>query len=85
MLRDHCIFYWWKKRGGFGLIEYVSNSTNLREFVCSEFVLESILEFVMKFAMKFVQLKKVLKNHGLLKFVSGPPLGGRPNENSGRP
>ena len=28
---------------------------------------------------------KTIKNHGLPKFVSGPPLGGRLDENSGRP
>ena len=54
-----------------------------------EYVLESILEFVMKSAMKYVLkifiLKKYQKNHGLPKFASSPPLGGRPNINSGRP
>ena len=29
--------------------------------------------------------KKNLKNHGLPEFASGPPLGGRPDVNSGRP
>ena len=29
--------------------------------------------------------KNIKKNHGLLKFASCPPLGGRPDEKSGRP
>ena len=33
MLQDHRIFCWQKNRGGFGLIYYVSNSTNLRELL----------------------------------------------------
>ena len=49
----------------------------------------------MKSALKSALLKlynekknknlKNLKNHGLPKFASGPPLGGRPDVNSGRP
>ena len=49
------------------------------------YVLESILEFALKSILKNVLLKQYYKNHGLPKFASGPPLGGRPNENSGRP
>ena len=33
MLQDHCVYCWQKKRGGFGLIYYVSNSINLRELL----------------------------------------------------
>jgi hypothetical protein len=29
-------------------------------------------------------IKKILKKYGLPEFMSGPPLGGGPNENSGR-
>ena len=43
------------------------------------------MNFVMKSALKVVMLKKILKIHGLPNFVSGPPLGSRPDENFGRP
>ena len=53
-----------------------------------EYVLESIMGFVLKFSPKYVlksiMLKSVLKNQGLPKFALGPPLGGSPDENSGR-
>ena len=45
----------------------------------------SVLEFILEFALEFVMLKNVKKNHGLSKFTSRPPLGGRPAVNSGRP
>ena len=52
----------------------------------------SILESILKFALKYVLLKEKkkieknhYKNHGLPKFAPGPPLGGRPDVNSGRP
>ena len=45
----------------------------------------SVLECIMKSALKYVMLKKITKNHGLPKFASGPPLGGRPDVNSRRP
>ena len=45
MLRDHWIFCWRKKRGGFGFRFYVSNSTNLRELlggICQSWNLSEI-------------------------------------------
>ena len=44
----------------------------------------SVLEFVMKFDLQFVCWKNTKKNHGLPEFVSGPPLGGGPDEKLGR-
>ena len=53
------------------------------------YVLESIMGYVLEFALKFVlkpvMLKNIKKKCGLLKFASGPPLGGWLDENSGRP
>ena len=46
--------------------------------------MESILEYVMEFSLKSIKLKKYQKNHDLPKFASCPPLGGRPDVNSGR-
>ena len=34
---------------------------------------------------KICLYEDILKNHGLSKYASGPPLGGRHDENSGRP
>ena len=70
-----------------------SNSTNLRELLggvsCLKSVLESIMDYILestlKFVLKYVMLKNILKKHGIPKFASGPPLGGRPHENFGRP
>ena len=49
------------------------------------YVLESIIEFFLESALKSFLLKKYLKNHDLPEFASCPPLGGGPDENSGRP
>ena len=47
----------------------------------------SILISIMKSVMLKNELRKLIKeiNHGLPEFASGPPLGGRPDVNSGRP
>ena len=46
----------------------------------------SILESTLQYVKTFVILEKISKkSHGLLEFVSGPPLGGGLDENSGRP
>ena len=44
-----------------------------------------VLEFVLKSILKSIMLKKYVKKHGLPKFGSDSPLGGRPNENSKKP
>ena len=69
------------KRGGFDLIKDVSKSTNLRDFVCHGIYYEICPEI----RPKICYATKILKNHGLPKFASGPPLGGRPDINSSKP
>ena len=49
-----------------------------------EIFLEFVMEYALKSIMKYVLLK-ILKNHGLLKYALCPPIGGRPDENFGRP
>ena len=73
MLQDHRIFCWQKNRGGFGLIYYVSNSTNLRELLGGVCLSGICLEICL------VE-KKIKNNNGLPKFASGPPFGGRPDK-----
>ena len=50
-----------------------------------EHVLESVMEYAMQYVINLSCWKKYSKSHGLSKFVSDPPLGGRPDANSGRP
>ena len=59
MLQDHCVLCWRKKKGGFDLIQYVSNFINLRElFGWCLSILEFILEFVLQSVLKYVMLEK---------------------------
>ena len=51
-------------------------------FVCSRIYFEICSRICLKICHAKIYF---LKNHGLLKFVSGAPLGGRPDKNSGRP
>ena len=87
MLRDHCTFCWREKRGGFGLIEYVSNSINLRELlggVCLSWNLSRNLPCNLSWNMSYWKnVKKI--SHGLSEFASSPPHEGGPNVQSERP
>ena len=50
-----------------------------------ESILKIVMEYALEFVLTFVMLKKIKLNHGLSKFASNPPLGGRPDVNCGRP
>ena len=70
MLKDHCIFCWQKKKRGFGLIHFVSNSINLRELldgVCLSWNLPCNLSY---------WKKNIKKSYGLPKFALDLPLRG---------
>ena len=73
------MFCWREKRGGFGVIWYVSNSIVLREVlggVCMSWDLSwnpSCWKNLLK------------KSHGLPELASSPPLEGGPDKNFGRP
>ena len=82
MLRDHCIFCWEKteERIWFNVI-----CLKLYQFERTTWWCLSVMEFALQFVLKSVLLKKNIEKHGLPKFASGLPLGGGPDENSGRP
>ena len=91
MLRDHCIFCWRKKEG---MIWFHIICLKLYQLESTTWWYLSIPESILKSALKFVLLEKqnfkikiyiIIKNHGLPKFASGPPLGGRPDLNFDRP
>ena len=48
-------------------------------------ILKSALKSALESALPTGEKKKLKKIHGLPEFASGPPLGGRPDVNSGRP
>ena len=93
MLRDHCIFWWQKKRED--LVYYnMSRILPIRENYLVVFVNPGICpriyygissKICLEICLEIHHAKKYLKNNGLPKFASGPPLWGRPNENSKRP
>jgi hypothetical protein len=82
MLRDHCIFCWRKKTGGFDPTYYVSNSINLRELLAG--VCLSCPFWNMPCNM-FCSKNILKKSYGLLEFESSPLLEGEPNTNSVKP
>ena len=72
-------------------LKYNSNMSQTYQFERTTWWYLSVLESIMKSTLKSA-LKSILsngeknhsENHGLLKFALGPPLGGRPDVNSGR-
>ena len=86
MLWDHWIFWWRNKEGmlWFNIICLKLYQLERTTWWCLS-VLEFVMEFVLQPILKFIMLEKILKNHGVPKFASGPPLGGRLDVNYGRP
>ena len=74
-----------EKRGG---IEYnMSQTLQIWEYyLVVVFVCPRIYSRICcRICLEIYLVQKILKDHGLPKFALGPPFGGRPDENSGRP
>ena len=54
-------------------------------FVCLGIYSRIYFGICHEICLEICHAEKKLKKHGLPKFTSSPPLGGRPHENSGRP